>query len=87
MKMQYQRGYAGMIGLMIGTLIMAILFARVYLTPKEQPSELRAMQPLSASGTVPTTEIEQMHADVDAANKTRELLNEQNRATNAALGE
>ena len=71
-----------MIGLLIGVAIMALLFAKVYLTPKEQPAELKAAQPLTASGTVPATEIEQMHADVDAANATRDLLNKQNEATN-----
>lgn len=85
MKQEYQGGYAGMIGLMIGVAIMAFLFAKVYLTPKEQPAELKAAQPLTASGTMPVTEIEQMHADVDAANATRELLNKQNEATNQII--
>lgn len=76
-----------MIGLLVGVTIIALLFAKVYLTPKEQSAEMKAAQPLTASGTAATTEIEQMHADVDAANATRDLLNKQNQATNAALGE
>lgn len=45
------------------------------------------VQPVTVSGTPPTTEMWRMRADVDAAEKTRQLLNEQNKAINAVLVE
>lgn len=76
-----------MIGLLVGVAIIALLFAKVYLTPNERSAEMKAAQPLTASGTVATTEIEQMHADVDAANATRDVLNKHNEATNQVMQE
>lgn len=77
-----------MIGLLVGVALVSIGFVYFYLTPKEERNpELRAVQPLTASGTVPTTELERSRADVDAAKATQELINAHNRATNSALGE
>ena len=80
-----QGGYVGLIAVLVGVAVMAFVFGKVYLTPKEQSAELKAAQPMTANGTVPMTEIEQMHADVDAASATRELLNKQNEATNQII--
>jgi hypothetical protein len=87
--MEYRKegGYVGLIMLVVSVAIIALAFTKVYLTPHAQPAELRAVQPQSASGTMPTTEIEQMHADVDAANSARELLNKHNQDTSAAYRE
>lgn len=74
--------------MLIGTLLLAYLYVHFFLTPREIINpELKAIQPTTASGTVPATGIERARADVDAANATRDLLNKQNQATNAALGE
>ena len=81
-------GSAGLISLLIGILIMSFLYVYFFLTPREISNpELKAIQPTTASGTVPTTSVERARADVDAARATQELLNARNRATNAALGE
>lgn len=80
-------GYIGLIGLMIGIAVIALLFTKTYLSPRPESEEEGSAQPLSASGTVPTTQIGQMHADVDAANATREMLNRQQRTINASLAE
>jgi len=69
-------------------LFLRCFFTYYYFAPRTQQSaELRAIQPLTASGTVPTTEFERSRADVNAAQETVELLNAHNRATNEALGE
>lgn len=78
-------GYAGLVVLMVSVAIIALVFVKVYLTPQKQSEDMRIAQPLSASGTAPTTEIGRMHADVDAANSMRDKLNAQNQATNAEL--
>lgn len=80
-------GYIGLIGLMIGIAVIALLFTKTYLSPRPESEEEGSAQPLSASGTAPTTQIGQMHADVDAANATREMLNRQQRTINASLAE
>jgi hypothetical protein len=87
MKRTQEGGYVGLVVLMVSVTIVALLFARVYLTPHEMSEEEKAIQPLSASGTAPSTEIQQMHADVDAANAIREKLNVQNEETNKIMQE
>lgn len=72
---------------MVSVAITAFLFAKVYLTPRQQSQEESAIQPMTASGTTPSTGMEQMHADVDAANAVREMLNKQNTETNKILQE
>lgn len=83
--MRTQGGYAGLVMLLISVAIIGLVFVKVYLTPQKQSEDMRTAQPLSASGTVPQTEIGRMHADVDAANVMRDTLNAQNQATNAEL--
>lgn len=73
-------GYVGLIVILVTTAIMALLFSKMYLTPKPeaQSGEMREVQPLTASGTVATTTMAQMHADIDAANAIRDALNKHN---------
>lgn len=74
--------------MLVGVTLVAVGFVYFYLTPREEKNpEMRAVQPLTASGTVPTTELERSRADVDAAKATQDLINAHNRATNSALGE
>lgn len=89
LQMQHaQKGNASLIGLLVGVALVAVGSVYFYLTPREVTNpELRAVQPLTASGTVPGTELERSRADVDAAKATQELINAHNRATNSALGE
>ena len=69
-------GYVGLIALIISVAIIGLLFARMYLEPKGNPNA--EFQPLTASGTVPQTGMDQMHADVDAANAIKDELNKKN---------
>lgn len=82
-----QGGYAGLIGIMVSVAIIGFLFAKVYLIPNKQPDEVQKFQPNTASGTVPMTEIDQMHADVDAATAVQTKLNAHNKEVNSILGE
>jgi len=67
---------------------MSFLYVHFFLTPRVITNlEQRAIQPTTASGTIPTTGIERARADVDAAKAIQKLLNEQNQSTNAALNE
>ena len=86
MRRRIEGGYAGLIALMVTALLVALLFVRFYLTPREDAA-MAEVQPTSASGTVPSTEIGKMRADIDAANALKEKLDADNRAVNAALGE
>ena len=82
------KGSTGMIALLISVLLISLAYVYLYLTPREIVNpELKAIQPLTASGTVPTTGIERARADVNAANAAQELLNAHNRATIKALSE
>jgi len=81
-------GSVGLILLLVGILVMTYLYVHFFLTPREIVNpELKAVQPLTASGTTPTTGIGRARADVNAANATKDLLNKQNQATSEALGE
>ena len=85
---QYSKGNASLIALIIGVGLTAVAFVHYYLTPRTQTNpELRAVQPTTASGTVPATEYERAVVDIDAAKATQELINSHNRATNAVLAE
>lgn len=80
-------GSASLIALMIGVLLSVFLYVHFFLTPRPIVNpELQAVQPTNASGTIPTTEYGRARADVEAAERTRALLNSQNVETNAALG-
>lgn len=87
MNLRTQGGYAGLIGIMVSVVIIGLLFAKVYLTPSKQPDEIKKFQPNTASNTVPTTEIDQMHVDVDAATQVQSKLNTHNKEVNSILGE
>ena len=81
MKRSTQSGYAGLIVIILSVAIMVALFVKVYLTPTAQEPTVAEFQPNTASGTVPTTEYQRMHADVDAANAIKNQLNVQNQET------
>ncbi len=87
MKKLYSSGYAGLIGIMVSVAIIGLFFAKVYLTPNKQPDEVKKFQPNTASGTVPRTEIDQMHADVDAATRVQAKINDHNKEVNGIFGE
>ena len=84
MKRPQHGGYIGLVTLIVSVAIIALLFARMYLYPKEENPNAE-FQPLTASGTVPGTGIEEMHADVDAANAVKVQLNKQNAETQAEM--
>lgn len=86
MGKSYKGGYTGLIVLIISVAIIGLLFARMYLDPRKDTQNPNAeFQPLTASGTVPETGMEQMHADVDAANGARDVLNKNNAETQAQM--
>jgi hypothetical protein len=78
-------GYIGLVALLLGAAIIAILFAKLYLTPQKQNESMSEFQATNASGTIPTTEFGRMRANEDAARAIRENLNAQNRATDLEL--
>ena len=80
-------GYIGLVALLVSVAIIGFLFIKVYLTPRVMTSDEAAIMPHNASATLERTEIEQMHADVDAAKAVQERLNQHNTETNAVLGE
>ncbi len=86
MKHTAHSGYIGMIGLLVSIAIIALLFTGEYFSPR-QTDALQEVQPKTASGTIPLTEVGQMHADVDAANALRDTLNAKNKETNALMVE
>ena len=75
-----------MLVVIVSVAILALLYTKVYLTPKPPPAP-DSFQPMTASGTPATTEMQQMHADVDAAKAIQQKINLHNTETNAALGE
>lgn len=81
MKLRIQSGYVGLIVIILSVAIMASLFVKIYFTPTVQEPTIAPFQPNTASGTVPTTEYERMHADVDAASAIKNQLNVQNQET------
>ncbi len=86
MQRSYQGGYLGLIALIISVAIIGLLFTRMYLEPGRDKTNPNAeFQPLTASGTVPQTGMEQMHADVDAANAAKIELNKKNAETQAQM--
>lgn len=87
MKHNTQSGYIGLIVIILSVAILAILYTKVYFTPTIQEPTVASFQPNTASGTVPTTEYQRMHADVDAASAIRNQLNVQNQETARMLND
>ena len=85
MNRNTQSGYAGLIVIILSVAIIATLFVKMYFTPTVQEPTVASFQPNTASGTVPTTEYQRMHADVDAANALKDQLNVQNQETSRVL--
>jgi len=84
---QKNAGFVALLSALLAVAIMLLLFAKFYFAPREQVGGVEDVQPVTVSETPPTTEMWRMRADVDAAEKTRQLLNEQNKAINAVLVE
>ncbi len=87
MRRSYRGGYVGLIALIISVAIIGLLFTRTYLDQRhdKRDNPNAEFQPLTASGTVPESKMEQMHADVDAANAVRDELNRRNAETKAQM--
>ena len=82
MNRKMQSGYIGLLALLLSAAIMLFLFVKIYFTPTHDTSSAAAeFQPNTASGTVPTTGYERMHADVDAANSVANQLKARNEET------
>lgn len=86
-RSKHEGGYAGIIALLLSALIVALIFTKLYLTRNVDSTEMSSLQPATASGTVPSTELERMRADVDAASALKAKLDAENRATDAAIFE
>jgi len=81
-------GYVGLIVILLSVSIMAFLYTKLYLTPRDRSSSPQSeFQPETASGTAPQTEYQAMHADVDAATAIQTKLNAHNTETNALINE
>jgi hypothetical protein len=61
---------------LVAAFVTGLLFVAYLSRPSGVDSEL---QPMNASGTQPTTRLEEYRADVDAAHKADALLQEKNR--------
>ena len=87
MRRSYRGGYVGLIALIISVAIIGLLFTRTYLDQKRdtQDNPNAEFQPLTASGTVAESGMEQMHADVDAAHAVRDELSRRSRETQAQM--
>ena len=81
MERTYRGGYAGLVTLLVSVAIIAMVFAGMYLNPEKVANPNAEFQPMTASGTVPQSGMEQMHADVDAAKAVQEELNHKNKET------
>ena len=81
MKRTYSGGYAGLVTLLVSVAIIALMFVGMYFNPKKEPNQSAEFQPMTASGTVAQSGMEQMHADVDAAKAVQEELNRKNKVT------
>lgn len=66
-----QSGYVGVLMILVGTALLIFLMTKVYLTPSKTTSDL---QPNSADGTVPTTQVERSRATID---KATDIANQQ----------
>ena len=82
-----QRGSIGLIVLLVSVAIIALLFSKTYFAPPAPSPEMKDVQPLTASGTPAQTNIEQMHADLDAARAIREKLNSHGEDITSVLNE
>ena len=82
-----QQGSIGLIALLVSIAILALLFSKTYFEKPVESPEMKEIQPLTASGTEAQTNIEQMHADVDAARAIQVKLNQHGEEINAVLGE
>ena len=78
-------GYIGLIALLISVAIISFMFLDEYVTPRPTANTTAAYQPLTASGTIPTTGIEQMHADLDAAKALQVELDKKNAETQSEI--
>ena len=87
MKHTHRGGYAGLVTLLVSVAIIAMMFAGMYLNPKKEANPNAEFQPMTASGTVPQTGMEQMHADVDAATAVQEELNRKNKETQLEINQ
>ncbi len=78
----------GLIVILVSVCIMAFLYGKLYLTPRDSSSSPQSeFQPQTASGTAPQTEYQAMHANIDAATAVQMKLNERNQETNTLLNE
>jgi hypothetical protein len=63
-----QGGYVDLlIGVLVTAFIIGFLYVRWWSAPLTVPQPEESVQPLTASGTVPTTQYEKYQADLDAA--------------------
>lgn len=81
-----QSGYVGLLALLFGVAVLMLFYSRFYLSPISNP-EMSSVQPITASGTLPATRIEAMHADIDAAEALKADLNRHSDSINAILEE
>lgn len=70
-----QGGYIGVLMCMLfSVLIIGYLYIRWWNTPEPVQKTVDMLQPLTASGTVPTTRREMYQADIDAAEKLQKEI-------------
>jgi hypothetical protein len=77
----------GYIVSLIGILISVCLLVLLYLSWLQRPVSNSDVQPLTASGTVPTTKYEAYRADIDAAKKVQGIVSENGTEIQDKLGE
>ena len=81
------RGYIGLISILIGVGVTVLLFTYMYLKPhpSSENKELeRAQQEIPQAATA-TTQMDQLHGDINAANDLRGKANKYNDAIDSAM--
>jgi len=69
----------GQVGVLIGVAVTVLTIGYLFVTwmsaPTNQADVERGLQPLTASGTVPTNQIQRYEADIDAAGSVQDTVN------------
>lgn len=80
-----QGGYvAVLVSLLVTICILGFVYVKWLVAPSQNNGEAN-LQPLTASGTVPTNQIERYQADIDDANSIQDTVNINTQKINQSL--
>lgn len=89
----HKRGYVGLISILVSVALMALLFTYMYLKPHpdvaDNPSdqEMQSAQQALPETATATTQMDQLHGDINAAGDVQGKANLYNDSINKAMME